>query len=258
MSRYLETETYSQGGNWLMGTARRNPEALLLLAAGCVLLMRVGGSSAKASSRTRYEDDYSMQPAASPPRGSNIREDLSRAAETATEYATELKERISETASSYADSVSDYAEDVRRKVSEHAERFTRQAQSTMQSSVNRVLREQPLALVVAGLAAGAAVAALLPRTEIENRTLGGARDALTDAASKAGETLMGAAGEAGEQLKSAAEERGLRSEGVKSLAEEVVDRFTDAVSGKPPDQGSAQSAPDSSAPQREATNPKSK
>jgi len=37
---YSETETYSQAGAWLMGTARRNPEALLLLAAGCCLLMR--------------------------------------------------------------------------------------------------------------------------------------------------------------------------------------------------------------------------
>ena len=56
-----------------------------------------------------------------------------------------------------------------------------------------MLREQPLAVALAGLAAGAAVAAAFPRTEPENRTLGPAHDALTKAAAKAGENLMGAA-----------------------------------------------------------------
>jgi len=40
--------------------------------------------------------------------------------------------------------------------------------------MQRVLREQPLAVAVAGLAAGAAVAAMFHSTEIEDRALGGA------------------------------------------------------------------------------------
>jgi hypothetical protein len=43
MNRHPDSDTYSQAGEWLVGTARRNPEALLLLAAGCALLMRRGG-----------------------------------------------------------------------------------------------------------------------------------------------------------------------------------------------------------------------
>jgi hypothetical protein len=81
----------------------------------------------------------------------------------------------------------------------------RQAQSTLQDSVERVLRDQPLAVAVAGLAAGAAMAALFPSTEMEGRTLGGAREALTDAAGKAGEMVMDAAGKAKERLQAAAE-----------------------------------------------------
>ena len=50
MSRYPETDTSFQAGDWLAGAARRNPEALLLLAAGACLLMRSSGS---ASSRSR-------------------------------------------------------------------------------------------------------------------------------------------------------------------------------------------------------------
>ena len=74
--------------------------------------------------------------------------------------------------------VSDFAQDARRNVSEHTSRLTRQAQSTLETGMNRVLREQPLAVVMAGLAAGAAVAAVFPTTEIEDRTLGPAGESV--------------------------------------------------------------------------------
>jgi hypothetical protein len=110
-----------------------------------------------------------------------------------------------------------------------------------------MLRDQPLAVAVAGLAAGAIVAAAFPTTDIEGRTLGGAREALTDAASRAGDAVMGAAGKAGEHLKTAAQERGFTAEGLKDLAGEVADTFTDAVSGKSEDHGGATIVPDSTA-----------
>jgi hypothetical protein len=81
----------------------------------------------------------------------------------------------------------------------------------------------------------------------EDRTFGGAREALTEAAGKAGERVMGAAGKAGERLKSAAEERGLTSEGLKELAGEVADTFTSAVSGKSDEQDAATMVPQSPA-----------
>jgi hypothetical protein len=264
MSRYSETDTYSQATDWLMGTARRKPEALLLLAAGCCLLMRSGGnSSAMAASHSRYGEDashsrygedserYQSQPSQTPSdigrASSNVREGLSRAADSATDYASQTKDRIANTASSYAESVSEFAEDTRRNVSERSARLKRQTQSMLQSGMERVLRDQPLAVAMAGLAAGAAVAAVFPSTGIEDRTFGGAREALTEAAGKAGERVVEAAGKAGERLKSAAEERGLTSEGLKELAGAVTDTFTNAVSGKPEDQGGAPRAPQSPA-----------
>ena len=98
--------------------------------------------------------------------------------------------------------------------------------------MERVLRDQPLAVAVAGLAAGAAVAALFPSTDIEGRTLGGAREALTDAAGKAGEMVLDAAGKAKERLQAAAEERGFSSQGLQGLASEVAESFTGTVAGK--------------------------
>lgn len=247
MSRYSETDTYSQAGDWLMGTARRNPEALLLLAAGCCLLMRSGGNlSSRAASHSRpgeHSEGYQSEPRRAPSDigrdSSNVRDGLSRAANTATEYASEIKDRVSDAASSYTEAVSDFAQDAGRNVSEQSARLTRQAQSTLQSSMNRVMREQPLAVVMAGLAAGAAVAAVFPSTEIEDRTLGSAGEGLRQAAGKAAEKVKDAAGKAGDRLKSAAEERGLTSEGLKEVAGEVADTFTSAVSGKPDDPGRA-------------------
>jgi hypothetical protein len=161
-----------------------------------------------------------------------LREGISRAADSAADYASDIKERVSDTASAYADSISEFAQDTTRAVSERSSRLGRQAQSTLQDGVERVLRDQPLAVAVAGLAAGAAVAALFPSTEVEGRTLGGAREALTGAAGKAGEMVMDAAEKAKERLQSAAEERGFSSAGLQGLASEVAQTFTGAVAGK--------------------------
>jgi hypothetical protein len=239
MSSYSDGYTSSQAGDWLLGTARRNPEALLLLAAGCALLMRNrAGSLAKPERQSHYgrdepayrsHQDYRSDRSSG---GSDGQSGISRVAETASEYASNVKNKVAEAAGGYAESVSRFAEETGRNVSQQSDRLRRKAQSTLQDGMNRVLREQPLAVAVAGLAAGAAVAALFPRTEIENRTLGPAHDALTEAASQAGENLMGAAGKAGERLKTAAAERGLTSEGIKDLAGDVAGTFTSAVTGK--------------------------
>jgi hypothetical protein len=246
MSRYSDPHTVSQAGDWIMGTARRNPEALLLLAAGCCLLMRSGASSSSRASSGRYGggDEWSRSGSNRFSRAAESTTDYvsgmkDRASSTASAYAADVKDRISDTAGSYAETVSEFASDARRNISAASERFTRQAQSSM----DWVMRDQPLAVALAGLAAGAAVAAAFPTTDIENRTLGSARDALTDAAKEAGENLMGAAGKAGERLKSAAAERGLSS--VRDVASDVAETFTGAAKGKSDDLGSATTVPES-------------
>jgi gas vesicle protein len=262
MSSYLERDAYSQAGDWLFGTVRRNPEALLLMAAGCCLMMRRNRSSARGGMRGAHagdEWDYRTSRASSQMRhaSAEARDGLARAgeraadtaktageygsqmkdriADTASDYASQMKDRISETASSYAD----MADDARRRVVERSAQFTRQAQSTVHSSMQRVLREQPLAVAIAGLAAGAAVAAMFPTTELEDRAFGDAREKLRDVAEKTRDRVVDAAGKVGERLKSAAEERGLTSEGLKDVAGEVVDTFKGAMSGQSEEQGGA-------------------
>jgi hypothetical protein len=249
MSRY-PNDTSFQAGDWLAGAARRNPEALLLLAAGACLLMRSrGSSSSRSPARSQYRDiDHGQQAgsgrssSSAGRTASSVREGISRAADSAADYASDIKERVSDTASAYADSISDFAQDTTRAVSERSSRLGRQAQSTLQDGVERVLRDQPLAVAVAGLAAGAAVAALFPSTEVEGRTLGGAREALTGAAGKAGEMVMDAAEKAKERLQSAAEERGFSSAGLQGLASEVAETFTGPIGSSARTRGAASPA----------------
>lgn len=246
MNRYMDTDRYVRAGDWLIGTAKRNPEALLVLAAGCALLLRSGKNS-RGSSQRRYPDAYYEQGqydqhGAQQQRGQggSWREGLSRAAETAKDYASDVTDRVSETASSYASAASSYADEGRRRMSSHA--------STIQSSAAQMLREQPLTVAVLGLAAGAAIAALLPSTEIEERALGPARDALADAAGRARDNLTEAAGEAGERLKQTAAERGLNPEGLKEMARDVAQTFTSKVSGDAGGTGSPSMVPNNPEP----------
>jgi hypothetical protein len=238
MNRHSEAGGQFPSRHWLTGTVRRNPEALLLLAAGCVLLMRSAGRpSPGPAMRSQSPGSGADHPPGAGPRAQG---DLSRAAERATDYARTLTDSAYDAASSYAGRVSELAEGAREHIAEQSDRLKRQTQATWQSGLDRVLRDQPLAVAVAGLAAGAAVAAAFPATGLEQRTLGAAHEALNEAAGKVGHTLTQAAGKVGEHLKSAAEERGLTSAGLKELAGEVADAFTDSVSAKPE---AAQAAP---------------
>jgi len=101
----------------------------------------------------------------------------------------------------------------------------------MQGTISRVLQEQPLALAVVGLAAGAAVAAALPTTAAERRTLGQAGERISEAAESLGQNFTQAASKAGEKLMSAAEERGLNADGLKEVASDVAGTFGSALSG---------------------------
>jgi hypothetical protein len=232
MNRNPGSDTYAQAGQWLIGTAKRNPEALLVLAAGCALLMR-GAASAPSptSSAGGYDRDYDSTAEHAARAAANWSEGASRAVEGASQYASDIKDRVTDVAGSYAASVSEYAGSVGRTISTQTSRLAEQTQSTVGTGIAYILREQPLAVVALGVAAGAALAAILPTTEVEDRTLGAAREAIADAADKVGENLREAAGEAGERLKQGAAERGMSSEGLKGLAHEVADTFTNKVTG---------------------------
>ena len=85
--------------DWLMGAVKKNPEGLLLLAAGCALLMRSGrswtGSASPSASSSRelsgHQPYHRTEPGARGERGHDwsVTDGISRTAETARDYASE-------------------------------------------------------------------------------------------------------------------------------------------------------------------------
>jgi len=229
----MYSDSDSGAAGWLVGAVKNNPEGLLLLAAGCALLMRSGGASKSRRSRdVRVYDRNDMTQRGREARDRTVGERLSETAQSAGDYVSDIGESIVETASGYASSVSSYADDVARATAERSGRLARQAQSSALDTISRVVQEQPLTVALVGAAAGAAVAAAFPVTDLENQTLGPTGERLRDAAGRAGEQLKGAATKAGQRLAAAADERGLNTEGLKEVARDVGETFSSALEGK--------------------------
>jgi hypothetical protein len=249
-----QSQGYSGTSDWLLSALKQNPEGLLLLAAGAALLMRTGrlGSAATAGGRrvgqaaaeasdavaaggARFADTAASGGARFAQAASGAKDyaaDVAgRTMDKAGEFASSAAGRTMNKAGEFASSASAMAGDARRAVGRQSERFVEQAQSTFQSTMDRILKDQPLFVAVAGMAAGAALAAAFPATDFEKQNLGPIGDQVSDAAERIGEQLKEATAKAGETLKSAAQGRGLDAEGLKDVASEVADAFTASMSG---------------------------
>ena len=211
----------SQAGSpgWLLDTVKRNPEGLLLLAAGAVLMMRKTGAPRAVQAATQAASQYAGDA-------------YTNLQHTAAKTAEQTKDTMSSYASAAASSAADYAATAGRTIGEQSTRLAGQAQSVLQTTINRVVQDQPLAIVLAGLAAGAAVAAAFPATELEKQALGPVAERVSDTAQKLGDQLKQAAANASEKIMSAADERGLNVEGLKEIAGEAASAFTGTMTGK--------------------------
>lgn len=226
--------------DWLMSAVKKNPEGLLLLAAGCALLFRTRTSRSR-----QWSHGYQSYPSGQGQHGPRMEhrgsggkdwempEGMSRAADTAREYASNVGKTVGETARSYASAAGEFADHASQTIRDQSGRIAEQTQST----IERIIREQPLAVAIAGAAAGAALAAAFPSTRMERETLGPTGKRLSEAATSAGEKLSKAASAAGERLMSAADERGVNAEGLKEVARDVAGSFEKSFSGSGPNDG---------------------
>jgi hypothetical protein len=137
-----------------------------------------------------------------------------------------LGDAASEFASEAAETVADKTAYVRDETSALFEDLTERATT--------LAREQPLLVAAVGLAMGAMVAALLPRTDTEDAYLGEASDAVKDTVGEvAGEQYERAKSVAANVLddaKTAAERQGLTPESAADAVRELGDRVKNVVS----------------------------
>jgi hypothetical protein len=217
--------------DWLLSTVKRNPEGLLLLGAGAVLLMRQG-SGARASSTSVVSSAAVPTGGVSTGAVSGVAEKASQARDAAAQLTDDTLRGASQLASSATDlasSATDYAKQATRRAGEQSAHVMEQAQATVQKTFSRIVEEQPLAIALAGIATGAAIASVFPTTAFEKQKVG----PIASDVSQAGvEKIKDAAETVGETLKDAAEERGLTGEGLKEVAAEVVEAVKSSDSGR--------------------------
>jgi hypothetical protein len=149
-------------------------------------------------------------------------------------YAGNVGQTVAGYAGNVGQTVAGYAGGVGQAVAERSGDLARQAQTTLLGAVGRVVQDQPLLVAALGLAAGAAVAAMFPATELERRSLRPVAERFSDAAASATERITAGAAAAGERLIGAAAEHGLDPEGMKEIARETGSAFGEAFAQQQP------------------------
>jgi ElaB/YqjD/DUF883 family membrane-anchored ribosome-binding protein len=99
------------------------------------------------------------------------------------EYASSARETVGQYASTAREAVGDYADSARTSARRASERV-RYAAGSATSSVDTFVHDNPMAAGMIALAVGAALAMSMPRTEIEDRTMGETRDQALEKASR--------------------------------------------------------------------------
>jgi len=219
---------FGDGGEWILNVIKRNPEGLLLLAAGAVLMMRTNTPESSAAVHGGIQGAAGKTASEVTEAVTNSAQRTMDAASSYASTTSDIARQTMDTARSYASSAAEYAGQAKRVVEDQSDRAVRQTRSMAQG----VLQNQPLAIVAAGLAAGAALAAAFPPTTLEKEALGPVGDQMSKAAARFGDQLKQATAKAGDKLKTAAEERGLHTEGLKDVADEVVDTFKASMTGQ--------------------------
>lgn len=127
-----------------------------------------------------------------------------------------------------AHDVRDFASEVGRSTAERArhagESVARQA-GRAQSAATQIIREQPLIVGAVGLALGAIIGAMLPRSRREDELMGEASDHVKQSATGAAREQLQHAREAGERIvekvQSEAEHQGLSPDAAKELVHDI-------------------------------------
>jgi hypothetical protein len=148
----------------LGGSVKQNPLPVALVSIGLAWLMAAGKKPGEYSS---YDTDFG------PSTTDKLRGRASDTFERASGTMRSAKQSLTQTAHSMRERASSVGQSARQQV------------DRAKSGMDYMLREQPLALGAIGLAIGAVVAAMAPRTRKEDELMGEARDRLMDQAAQA-------------------------------------------------------------------------
>ena len=185
-------------GDSLASYARQHPlQVALTVGALTWWMMRGRGDSEEwyGSADTSWDESEGRSYRDGRSLTNRVGEYASSARDTVGEYASSARDTVGEYASTARDTVGDYASSARETVGEYAEsardramqasEAARRAAGSASSALDNFVTDNPLAVGAIALAVGAAIGMSVPASEIENRTMGDARDRAWERASKA-------------------------------------------------------------------------
>jgi hypothetical protein len=154
---------------------RKNPLPITLIGAGIAWLLMSNGRSRRSSSRSpvaEASENFSDRAASFSERARGAVDQVSDRVKRA---AYRARSELSGTASSAYQSGSQRTADAAARMRENTEAFGETLSDTSQNLIE-FCKNQPLVVAGIGMALGAALGALLPTTESENRLMGGTSD----------------------------------------------------------------------------------
>jgi ElaB/YqjD/DUF883 family membrane-anchored ribosome-binding protein len=180
----------NSGGNEFiqnLGTqAKNNPMPIALVGVGLAWLMASGKNP---PARYSYSSDSSSY-------GPSLGDRASELGSKTSEMASSTKAKISDTTQAVGDRIrqardtlTSTGQSARQRVSDLSGSARHQMERA-RSGMDYMMREQPLALGAIGLAIGAVIAAMAPRTRKEDELMGETRDQLLDQAKEAGKEKL--------------------------------------------------------------------
>ena len=182
----------------LGGQVKHNPMPIALMGIGIAWLM--------ASGRQPQQPKYAYSPTLGE-RAGELRDQASGVTQSAKDKMSQSTQAVKDRISSAGSSLSSAGQSARERVSQLGESLSGAGQSARQrvsdltgsartqvarakEGVDYMLREQPLALGAIGVAIGAVVAAMTPRTRKEDELMGETRDRLVDQAKEVGKEKL--------------------------------------------------------------------
>jgi ElaB/YqjD/DUF883 family membrane-anchored ribosome-binding protein len=139
-----------------------------------------------------------------------------------TERAGELKDRARDRAGDLAERAEELGSGARERARELGHRAQEQTRRA-RSGLERIMEDNPLAVVAGVAVIGLAAGLLVPETERERRTMGPVRDELAERAQTTASRIKDVAVEAGQELKDSVQEE------IKYRAPEIKSTLTDAA-----------------------------
>jgi ElaB/YqjD/DUF883 family membrane-anchored ribosome-binding protein len=239
---------YAKGGGGTMATAltraaRDNPIPSLLVSAGCMMFLseRLGFPGRSTRMQMPGSNSMARKPGASLNQSVNdvtqfAEDGLSSAGEQLGNIGRQVRDGASKAARAAGDTVRDYSAGVADEVSDLAGQAQEQLETASQQLIEqarRLIDEQPLLAGAIGLAIGAGLAAVIPKTETEQEYMGEAsqtvKEAATEFAEQQYENAKDVVGRVSEAAMNAADQEGLTGSAVKDFAGTAAEKVNKVV-----------------------------